>query len=163
MPQDCMHEQAQSIWDASNTAATEAVCMTPDAVQDRACRWGDLRCHAVLPLIGRTAVHLKAPRPLWLLCHSQQACRSTLGQHASCSCVACTWPPFYHCRRLCCCALSLCAQVFAFTNHTVLPEALEKWPVSLMEKLLPRHMQIVYDINWRFLQQVRDRVVLGWW
>lgn len=48
-------------------------------------------------------------------------------------------------------------QVFAFTNHTVLPEALEKWPVSLMEKLLPRHMQIVYDINWRFLQQVSKR------
>ncbi|KAJ8690782.1 Non-essential glycogen phosphorylase [Pleurotus ostreatus] len=54
-------------------------------------------------------------------------------------------------------AWQIVTNVFFFTNHTVLPEALEKWPVPLMEHILPRHMQIIYDINMIFLQAVEKK------
>ena len=51
-------------------------------------------------------------------------------------------------------AWDLTRRSVGYTNHTILPEALEKWPVQMMERLLPRHLQIVYEINGRFLQKI---------
>ena len=54
-------------------------------------------------------------------------------------------------------AWSLCTRIFSYTNHTLMEEALETWPVDLLTRVLPRHMGLIYDINARFLAEVHSR------
>ncbi|HCX80485.1 MAG: glycogen phosphorylase [Curvibacter sp. RIFCSPHIGHO2_12_FULL_63_18] len=54
-------------------------------------------------------------------------------------------------------AWRLCQGVFSYTNHTLMHEALETWPVEMMGRILPRHLQIIYDINAQFLAQISQR------
>ncbi|STL51132.1 glycogen phosphorylase [Escherichia coli] len=54
--------------------------------------------------------------------------------------------------------VEVCCQVFSYTNHTLMSEALETWPVDMLGKILPRHLQIIFEINDYFLKPCRNSI-----
>jgi starch phosphorylase len=98
-----------------------------------------LREHADVESFGRrNAVHLNDTHPALA---PAELMRLLLDEHGM------SWEP----------AWRVTQQATSYTNHTLMPEALETWPVQMMQALLPRHLEIIFEINWRFLADARAR------
>ena len=98
-----------------------------------------LREHDDIQSFGRwNAVHLNDTHPALA---PAELMRLLLDEHGLC------WED----------AWRVTGQAVSYTNHTLMPEALETWPIHLFQSLLPRHLEIIYEINRRFLAEVRER------
>lgn len=98
--------------------------------------WRHLNSHADLDLlVDKVAIHLNDTHPALAV---PELMRLLLDEHRL------DWDRAWY----------LCRHVFSYTNHTLMEEALESWPVELLTRVLPRHMGLIYDINARFLAEV---------
>jgi starch phosphorylase len=101
--------------------------------------WRHLKSHPDLDLLAdKVAIHLNDTHPALAL---PELMRLLLDEHRL------DWDRAWH----------LCTHIFSYTNHTLMEEALECWPVELLARVLPRHMGLIYDINARFLAEVHAR------
>jgi glycogen phosphorylase len=108
-------------------------CALRDIVRDYLRRNADIR-----QLASRVAIQLNDTHPALSVL---ELMRILVDEHAV------AWDEAWEITRATC----------AYTNHTLMPEALEKWSVGLLERVLPRHLQLLYEINQRFLDEVRAR------
>ncbi len=101
--------------------------------------WRHLKSHSNLDqLADKVAIHLNDTHPALAV---PELMRLLMDEHRL------DWDRAWH----------LCTHIFSYTNHTLMEEALECWPVELLARVLPRHMGLIYDINARFLADVHAR------
>jgi starch phosphorylase len=104
--------------------------------------WRHLKSHTDLDLLAdKVAIHLNDTHPALAV---PELMRLLLDEHRL------DWDRAWH----------LCTHIFSYTNHTLMEEALESWPVEMLARVLPRHMGLIFDLNARFLVEVHARFPL---